>query len=858
MSELPKQYNPKEHESKIYQQWEESGSFKPNEKALKQGKAPFVVTLPPPNITGSLHMGHALNSTIQDVLVRYHRMLGEPALWIPGTDHAGIATQNVVEKELRKEGLSRHELGREKFLERVWQWREKYGHTIIEQLKKLGASCDWSHLVFTLDESYARAVTATFVAYYNRGYIYRGNRIVNWCPRCASVISDLEIKHVQQTGKLTTLKYPLADNSGEILVATTRPETMLGDAAVAVNPNDERYRDVIGKKVKLPLVGREIPIVADERVDQAFGTGAVKVTPAHDPLDAEIGETHKLPIVNVIGEDGHMTEAAGEFAGLTVEEARAQVLNWLSEAGAIVGEQEHVLNMTLCDRCRTTIQPLISRQWFVNMSQLKEATIEAVSNNLVQFHPPRWRQQLLNWMNNVRDWTISRQLWWGHQIPVWWKPGVRGTANEEGSFVVAAEKPSGDWERDPDVLDTWFSSALWPFATLGWPDNTADLKNFYPTSLLSTARDILYLWVARMIFSGLALVRDGRPEPTQRVPFRDVFIHPTVLNKQGQRMSKSLGTGVDPLELIEEYGADATRFGLMYQMSYDNQAIKFDEAAIASARNFGNKLWNLARLLDSLPDRDEQSVADDWIEVRLAQTAQEAAKLLETYRLGEAARMLYDFVWKDFADWYVEILKVEGSRAKAKQVFEKTLALLHPFMPHLTEVLWGHAGHEEMLINSSWPQYEALGEVSATKQIEYLKEIVTTIRSMRVLLNISPSVVIKLYLSEAVMPETLSRLARVELIDASLGGLQLPLSSGRSLELVSDQINPESLNRARGKLANESDKIKSFIAREERNLSAMRAKAPAEIVTAREQALKQSQQRLREIENSQKVLSEQG
>lgn len=858
MSDLPKKYDPGRHEQTIYKKWEEAGAFAPK---TNKKKSPFVISLPPPNITGSLHMGHALNGTIQDVLIRYHRMKGDPTLWQPGTDHAGIATQNVVEKQLREEGKTRYDIGRAKFIARVWSWRKETGDTIISQMKRLGFSCDWDRTVFTMDEAYVKAVQETFIIYYEKGYIYRGNRLVNWCPRCASVISDLEIAHVKKKGTLVTLKYPIKDSDQYIKIATTRPETMLGDTAVAVHPDDKRYQKLIGQKVILPITKREIPIIADERIDLKFGTGAVKITPAHDPLDAAIGDMHKLPAINVIGKDGRMTSDAGEYEGLTVQETRQQVLARLTEEGFIEAEEKHTHTVTTCARCNADIEPLISRQWFVDMSQLKNAAIKVVEENLVQFHPPRWKKHFLEWMNNIHDWTISRQLWWGHQIPVWWKPGTHSTANEADNFIVSVDKPAaGEWEQDPDVLDTWFSSALWPFATLGWPDNTAELKQFFPTSVLSTARDILYLWVARMIFSSLELLQGkkyGNRSQEQLIPFKHVLIHPTVLNIKGRRMSKSLGTGVDPLDLIKEYGADATRFSLIYQMSFDNQAIKFDESATKSARNFANKIWNIARFLKSQPGQAEATIADEWIQNRFYEIAQEVTSLLDNFKLGEAAQLLHEFIWSDFADWYVEILKIKGSAKVANQVFLDTLKLLHPFMPHLTELLWSDS-NPSMLIISPWefskPAVKTKNSVVAMKKFQ---NIVTTVRSARTLLNIPPSATIKLYIKEPhILPKALESLCR-----ASLTALKTPadknstgLHLGNNMAIYSSSVTSDSIKKAREKLLTEQKKLLAFIDQTKSILNNMANKAPEEAIKDKETTMRNTQNKLKELKKSQQML----
>ncbi len=863
MTKLSKNYDPRTNEPEIYKEWENSGAFSPDINKRKS-KKPFVIMLPLPNITGSLHIGHALQHSITDALIRYHRMLGEPTLWQPGTDHAGIATQNVVEKSLREQKISRHKLGREKFLDKVWQWRDKYGNEIIQQMKRLGASCDWSRSIFTMDENYVAAVHEAFVRYYDRGFIYRGNRIVNWCPRCASVISDLEITHVEQEGYLYTLRYLLKAQDQHIDVATTRPETMLGDTAVAVHPEDSRYQKLIGQQAMLPLVNREIPIFADDRVDRFFGTGAVKVTPAHDPLDSEIGETHKLPVINVIGEDGLMTKEAGKFAGLTVQQARADVVEALKKEKVLIEAKPHTHLVTLCNRCDTPIEPLISRQWFVDMSKLKDETIAVAEQGIVEFFPPRWRKNFLDWMNNVHDWTISRQLWWGQRIPVWWKPGTRGTDREEGNFIVSVEKPSGDWEQDSDVFDTWFSSALWPIATLGWPKNTPDLKTFYPTSVLISARDIIYLWIARMIFSGLNLMRgpeyDNRDQ-TSRVPFKHVFIHPTVLNKKGQRMSKSLGTGLDPLELIDNYGADATRFGLIFQMSYDNQAIRFDEKAVKSARNFANKIWNIARFLDDLPEQDQPTFADNWISLRSQAVTQEMSQLLNEYKIGEAARALHDFVWSDYADWYVEILKVEGSSAIAREVFVNLLKLLHPFMPHLSELLWKSYNPNEPLISSPWPadQKPAFTNQAQVQMTEF-QDIVKTVRSVRSLLNVPDSSLIELSVADPPKPTNLlESLCRASLISSEEinqeNSIQFPLSSGQLITIQSTQITQDTKKEARGRLNRELKKTKKLITNQEKILTQMKGKAPQEAVAEKEKSIQFAQEKIADFKRSIKYLT---
>ncbi|MEX0649735.1 MAG: valine--tRNA ligase [Candidatus Andersenbacteria bacterium] len=858
MSELPKQYDPKTYEQELYSAWEKAGVFKPNQTAIKEGKQPFVIMLPPPNITGSLHMGHALQDTVMDILVRFHRMLGQPTMWVPGIDHAAIATNRVLEKQLTAEGLSRQELGREAFLERAEKWYEDTGAIILDQMKRLGCSCDWTRQRFTMDTEYSRAVQEAFVRYHAKSLIYRGNRMVNWCPRCESVVSDLEIQHEQRSTRLVTLRYPLTDGSGAIEVATTRPETMLGDTAVAVHPADTRYTQAVGKTVRLPLMDRVIPVIADERIDQSFGTGAVKVTPAHDPLDAQLGETHKLPIINIIGESGALTEQAGQFAGLSVGEARKAVLKALDEQGVVVSEEDHQHAVSLCERCGTVIEPLISRQWFMDMSKLKSETISVAEQGLVKFAPPRWKKHFIEWMKSVHDWTISRQIWLGHRIPVWWKPGARGTNNEEGNYVVSVEKPEGEWEQDPDVLDTWFSSALWPFATLGWPQQSENMKTFYPTSVLVTGRDILYLWVARMVFSGLELLKDPvyeRPAQKDRIPFDTVFIHPTILAKGGQRMSKSLGTGVDPLELIEQFGADATRFGLIYQTSFDQQAMKFDESAIKASRNFVTKLWNIARLIDSVEEKDVPTVADEWIRARSLTVTAEVTVLLEAYKFGEAAHVLHEFVWKDFADWYLEILKVEGSTVVARQVFTHTLQILHPFMPYVTEVLWKHFNQSDFIATSEWPAVEAAGSM-AEEPMQYFQQVVETIRSARVLFNIKPNSTVDIYLDKPVFsPAAAAKMTNATLIETSTSTMRhIPLPAGGVIAIGSEEITEEGVRGAEAKLIKEQQVLKSSLVGQEKVLDGMRGKADPAVIAEKEALLTRSQERLREINKSLSLL----
>ncbi|KUK36281.1 MAG: Valine--tRNA ligase [Thermacetogenium phaeum] len=744
---IPKTYNPHLVEEKWSQFWINSGFF---HAEVDPSREPFCIVIPPPNVTGSLHLGHALNNTIQDILVRWRRMQGYNTLWLPGTDHAGIATQARVEEELAKEGLTKHDLGREKFLERVWAWKEVYGGEIIKQLKRLGASCDWERERFTMDQGCSRAVREVFRKLYEKGLIYRGNYIINWCPKCQTTISDIEVEHVEHQGKLYYIRYPGLDGSSGVVVATTRPETMLGDTGVAVHPEDPRYQHLVGKKVLLPLMDRPIPVVADEAVDPDFGTGAVKVTPAHDPTDFEIGNRHNLPQVVVIGRDGRMTEAAGKYAFLTREEARQQVVSDLEKLGLLLKVEDHDHAVGHCYRCDTVIEPLVSEQWFVKMKPLAEPALRAVKEGKIRFIPERFTKIYLNWVENIKDWCISRQLWWGHRIPVWY-------CQDCGAEICPPEDPqvcphcqSPRLEQDPDVLDTWFSSALWPFSTLGWPEKTPELSYFYPTSVLVTGRDIIFFWVARMIFMGLEFMKE--------VPFKEVLIHGLVLDSLGRKMSKSLGNGIDPLEVIDKYGADTLRFMLVTGNTPGND-MRFHWERVEGTRNFANKVWNAARfallnLRDFRPGDfpQELTLADRWILSRFNSTVEEVTRDLELYELGEAARVLYEFIWNEFCDWYIELVKprLYGSASPeiryAAQyvlwyVLLHTLELLHPFMPFITEEIWQHLPHSgESITIASWPTpREDFRAVEAEQEMEFLMEVIRAIRNLRRELNLPPA-----------------------------------------------------------------------------------------------------------------------
>lgn len=751
---LPKRYDPSATEQKWYAYWIEKGYF-----TAKTGKKPkFSIVIPPPNVTGSLHMGHALNNTLQDIVTRFKRMQGYNTLWLPGTDHAGIATQNVVERELLKEGKKREDLGREKFLERVWKWKETYGNRIIEQLKRLGASCDWSRLRFTMDEGFSKAVRHVFVKLWEEGLLYRGKYIVNWCPRCKTALADIEVEYEPREGRLWYIKYPFKENPQEgIVVATTRPETMLGDTAVAVHPKDERYKSVVGKTVILPIKNREIPIIADNRVDPDFGTGAVKVTPAHDPLDFLIGQDHKLEAPQVIDGDAKMTEEAGdEFKGLDRYEARKKVIEKLKELGLLLKEEKYEHGVGVCYRCKTDIEPLISQQWFIKMKPLAEPAIKVVKEGKIKIIPKHWTKTYFEWMENIRDWCISRQIWWGHQIPAWYCP--------KGHITVSEETPqkcqvcgSTQLEQDPDVLDTWFSSALWPFGTLGWPEETEDLKTFYPTDLLVTGFDILFFWVARMIMMGLKFAGD--------IPFKDVYIHALVRDEKGQKMSKSKGNVIDPVEMIEKYGADALRFTLT-ALAAQGRDIKLSVERIEGYRHFINKLWNASRFIlmnlkDYNPSFEYENYlewSDRWILNLLNKTIKETTQFLETYEFDRAAATLYEFVWHNFCDWYIEISKerLYGDNPVAKNTVQKvllkvlteTLKLLHPIIPFITEEIYQLLPeHGESIVIEKWPESQKFDE-KILEEFETLKEIVRTVRNLRALMGVHPRDEIEFYYEE--------------------------------------------------------------------------------------------------------------
>ncbi|MBL7171188.1 MAG: valine--tRNA ligase [Candidatus Omnitrophica bacterium] len=747
---LPPRYAPKDVEKKWYAYWEEKGYF---QGRVDKSKKPYTIVIPPPNITGSLHMGHALNNTIQDILIRSKHMQGYSTLWIPGVDHAGIATQNVVEKELKKEGKRRQDLGREKFLERVWQWREKYGHVIVEQLRRLGSSCDWSRLRFTMDEGLSKAVREEFVSLYEDGLIYRGNFIINWCIRCQTALSDIEVEHEETRGHLYYIKYPLKDGSGEIIVATTRPESMLGDTAVTVHPEDKRYKDYVGKKCILPLVGREILVLADDVVDPEFGTGAVKVTPAHDATDFEIGKRHKLEEVVVINEKGRMTDNAGKYKGLDRFKAREKIIEDLKEQGLLIKTEDYEHAVGKCSRCQTVVEPLISLQWFVRMKELAKPAIEAVEKGDVRFVPDRWTKVYLNWMENIRDWCISRQIWWGHRIPVWYCRDCNKEIASRTDITSCPDCKGKNLTQDENVLDTWFSSALWPFSTLGWPDETEDLEYFYPTATLVTGYDIIFFWVARMIMMGLKFKKE--------IPFRDVYITGIVRDRQGRKMSKSLGNVIDPLDVIDKYGTDSFRLSLAQMSTLGGQDIFLSEEKLKGSRNFVNKLWNVSRFYLLYAEKGDsalfspshcsaispQDLASQWILCRMNEEIKEVNSLLDAYRFHEASSSLYEFVWHELCDWYVEFIK-PGLNSKEKESFlvilayvlKRSLKLLHPFMPFITEELWHELklGKGDLIV-SSWPEVEEkFIKEDVKEKMDFLKETIIAIRHLRTEAGLKP------------------------------------------------------------------------------------------------------------------------
>ncbi len=756
-SKLAKTYDPREVEDRIYKSWLDGGYF---HAEADPAKKPYTIVIPPPNITGQLHMGHALDETLQDILVRFRRMQGYCTLWLPGTDHASIATEAKIVEAMRKEGIKKEDIGREAFLERAWDWKAKYGGRIVEQLKKLGSSCDWQRERFTLDEGCSKAVREVFVRLYEKGLIYRGKRIINWCPHCRTSISDAEVEFSERDGYFWHVRYPFKDGSGYIELATTRPETMLGDTAVAVHPDDERYKALVGKTLILPLVGREIPLIADGYVERDFGTGVVKITPAHDPNDFEVGLRHNLEVINVMDDSGSINENGGKYAGMTGLEARKKIVEDLKEQGFLVKVEPIKHNVGSCYRCGTVVEPRVSTQWFVKMEPLAKPALEAVREGKVRFIPERFTKIYYHWMENIKDWCISRQLWWGHRIPAWY-------CRDCGEIVVSRETPhkcpkcgSENLKQDEDTLDTWFSSALWPFSTLGWPDETPDFKYFYPTDTLVTGYDIIFFWVSRMIFSAI--------EQTGEVPFKTVLIHGLVRDEQGRKMSKSLGNGIDPLKIIGEYGADALRFMLAAGNSPGND-MRFSPDKVQASRNFANKIWNASRFIqmnidgrdvkNALPDK--LALEDKWIVDLFNNTAKEVTANLERFELGIAVQKLYDFLWNEFCDWYIEISKIrlnsddEAAAQNARQVLvwvmSGTVKLLHPFMPFITEEIWQALPHDgKTIMMAEWPEYDGkLSFAQASEEMGKIMDAVRAVRNRRSEMNVPPSRKTHMYIETA-------------------------------------------------------------------------------------------------------------
>ena len=877
--ELPKVYEPQQVESRIYQMWEEHDCFKGVEDSKKK---PFSIVMPPPNVTGQLHMGHALDCTLQDILTRFKRMQGYAALWVPGTDHAGIATQIKVEEELRvKEGKTRYDLGREKFLERVWKWKEEYGNRIVQQQKKMGVSCDWSRARFTMDEGCSKAVRETFCELYDKGLIYKGSRIINWCPHCVTALSDAEVEYVDKPGHLWYIRYPLADGSGDIVVATTRPETMMGDTGVAVNPEDENFKHLIGKKCILPIMNREIPIVGDEYCEIGFGTGAVKMTPAHDPNDFEVGLRHNLDVIRVIADNGHINENGGPYNGMDRYECRKAIVKDLEEQGYLVKVEPYNHNVGTCYRCHNDVEPLISAQWFVKMEPLAKEALRVVNEGEVKFVPERFSKTYTNWMENCHDWCISRQLWWGHQIPAW-------TCEDCGHINVKREDPtacekcgSTHLTREEDVLDTWFSSALWPFSTLGWPEQTADLNYWYPTSVMVTGYDIIFFWVARMIFSGC--------EQMKKIPFHTVLIHGLVRDDKGRKMSKSLGNGIDPLEMAEKFGADALRFNLITGNSPGNDTRFYTEKCEAM-RNFANKIWNASRFVMmnltidryDLPAADKLEREDKWVLSKLNRLVKEVTENLDSFEIGVASAKVYDFIWDTYCDWYIELTKtrLNGTDEDAKLTAQNVLCyvlvtllkLLHPFMPFITEEIYQALpkcdGAEDILMTAQWPEYtEALSFPAEESAMEAVMDLIRAIRARRAGMNVPPSKKAELmivtdqaepyqqglhfiqrlaYASNVTFPETapadVTGLVSVVTHDATA---YLPLSELVDLAAERERIAKElekaknGLRITEGKLANEK-----FVAH-----------APENVVNAEREKVAKYQELIAKLEESAKAMA---
>ncbi len=848
-------YSPK-FEQKWYEYWEKQGYFKP----LKDdNKSRYSIVIPPPNVTGVLHIGHALNGTLQDIMVRYKRMKGFNVLWVPGTDHAGIATQNMVEKELAKEGIRKENLGREAFVERVWEWKKQYGDRIINQMKRLGLSCDWSRLRFTMDEQLSKAVRKVFVSLYKEGLIYKDKYIINWCPRCHTALSDLEVEHKDENGKLYHIEYPFEDSKGGVVVATTRPETMFGDTAVAVNPNDERYKDIVGKNVILPIKNKVIPIIADEYVDSSFGTGVVKITPAHDPNDFEVGKRHDLALVVAIDDNGKMTKEAMHYEGMDRFECRIKLVNELEAKGFMKDVTLHKHAVGHCYRCKTTIEPYVSEQWFVKTKELAKAAIEAVETEKTKFIPKNWEKTYFEWMNNIKDWCISRQLWWGHRIPVY-------KCEECGKYTVSEDEPkfcehckSNRLTQETDVLDTWFSSALWPMSTLGWPENTEDLQRFYPTSLLVTGFDIIFFWVARMMMMGLHFMKD--------VPFRDVYIHALVRDQYGQKMSKTKGNVIDPLEVVDKYGADSMRFTLAI-LAAQGRDIKLSEDRIEGYKKFMNKIWNAYRFIEintkgiELKEKPKQfSAASRWIKSRFAKTVKETQRALEEYKYNEAASAIYQFIWHEFCDYYIEMSKIHmedeysyAIKYTLLDIFEKIMRLLHPFTPFITEELWQKLPNKkgDSIMTADYPEFKS-GDVSEEIELsmEMIIDIIKSIRNLRSENNIPPSKKIKVYMDvkdekyQAIVVSFKNYIYALAGVDSLIiksdvkeqclvqstiyGDIHLPIEGNIDVDKEIERLT---------KLLKKQEKSLSFLNRKMANQSFLE-KAPKELIEEKKKELKE-------------------
>ena len=876
---IPKVYDPKTFEEKWYTYWEENRLF---HAEAEPEKTPYSIVIPPPNVTGQLHMGHAMDNTLQDILIRWRRMQGYNTLWMPGCDHAGIATQAKVEESLREEGLTRYDLGREKFLARVWAWKEKFGSRIMSQLRSLGSSCDWARERFTMDEGCSRAVREVFVSLYEEGLIYQGTRITNWCPRCHTALSDIEVEHETEAGHLWHLRYKFADSEDYVEIATTRPETMFGDTGVAVHPEDARYQDMVGRTLILPIVNRPIPLFADEYVDPSFGTGAVKVTPAHDPNDFDMGERHGLEQIKVIENDGTMGKGAGRYAGMDRYACRKALVKELAALGVLVGTEEHEHAVGHCSRCHTTVEPLVSKQWFVKMASLAKPAIEAVQDGRIRFVPDRFTKIYENWLENIRDWCISRQLWWGHRIPAWYCEGCGKVSVSRTDLTACPACGSGHIHQDEDVLDTWFSSALWPFETMGWPEKTPEFQQFYPTRTLVTGYDIIFFWVARMVMMGLKFGGD--------IPFRHVFIHGLVRDGQGRKMSKSLGNGIDPVEVIDKYGADTLRFMLVTGNTPGND-MRFYWERVEAARNFANKLWNASRFMlmnlqgfdgGFVPKAADYTLADRWIMSRYARTSIIVTENLEKFELGEAARGLYEFIWGEFCDWYIELVKPrlyeeEGDSRRTAQyvlgyVLERTLRLLHPFMPFITEEIWQHIPHEgKSVMTAPWPTGEDVWLNEADEAaMAAIMEVIKAVRNMRAEVNAAPG-----KKSEAILH--VSDAAQQAVFAANDGYLRALADAEPVTILSATAKKPENamtavaggveiylplkglidVEKETARLAKDLEGLTKEIARTEGKLANEKfvAKAPAEVVAKEREKLQSYEEKKRVVEERLRYLA---